>query len=252
MASQSMNHTFSDPESDINAFFMKGIVILCYMALFGLTTVLANTKACEYAGSNIGYIKSQTQKAIEADSLNMVHYYAFKALNAIEKSKVQFEACGCIDAQSSISNSLEDLKKATRGTSVASSRIFLERSLENTLESLEALQEHDETHGGAYGNTLLAMNTIHSEAANLPVQPTIGKLLEKKIDSSLIHYKNSLDKVVQTVECNEAKAYVKRIFEHCELELLKPELSEGKRYYNLRTKEITAAAMEELKTTCPE
>ena len=52
-------------------------------------------KACEYAGSNINYVKTQTEKAIAVDDINQARYFAYKALNAIEKSKNQLKECGC-------------------------------------------------------------------------------------------------------------------------------------------------------------
>jgi len=75
-------------------------------------------KACEYAGSNINYVKTQTQKAIDIDDINQARYYAYKALNAIIKSKRQLEECGCKYAAESISEGLNDLKLATRATSI--------------------------------------------------------------------------------------------------------------------------------------
>ena len=96
------------------------------------------------------------------------------------------------------------------------------------------------------------MNTKDSDLQKRVNKALKGNALERKIDSSLISYKKSLEKVVQTVDCQEALAYATRIFEHCELELLKPNLTEGKKYYNLRTKEITAQALEELRATCIE
>jgi uncharacterized Fe-S cluster-containing radical SAM superfamily enzyme len=97
---------------------------------------------------------------------------------------------------------------------------------------------------------MLVLNTNVSKAAQKRFQPTQGKNLESKIDSSLVSFQNSLNKVVLTVECEEAQDFVQRIFERCELELLKTNLTEGKRYYNLKTKEIAANALQDLENTC--
>ena len=75
-------------------------------------------------------------------------------------------------------------------------------------------------------------------------------MLEARVDSSLVNFRISLDKVITTLPCEEAEAYVKGVFERCELELLKPGLTEGKRYYNLKTKEIAASAMNRIKDRC--
>ena len=69
------------------------------------------------------------------------------------------------------------------------------------------------------------------------------KDLFETIDTSLEKYRISLDKVVQSVNCKDATAFASRIYAECEAQLLKPNISEGSKYYNLRTKEITAEAL---------
>ncbi|MGB5377331.1 hypothetical protein [Muriicola sp.] len=232
---------------------MKGLITYLWLSFSPLPAALVIPNACDYAGSNISYIRTQTQKALQAQKLNMVHYYAYKALNAIDKSKQQFKDCGCEYAQQSIEEGENNLKKAIKVTSLLSSRMLLEKALEDTQGSLEALQDHTEIHLSEYGNNMLAMNTADAATEPSPkFQPTIGKKLEARIDSSLLSFQNSLSKVVRTVECEEAQVFVMTIFERCELELLKENLTEGKRYYNLRTKEIAGKALQELTKNCPD
>lgn len=231
---------------------MKGLIASLWLALLPVLPIGVNSNACDYAGSNISYIKAQTQNALDAQKLNMVHYYAYKALNAIEKSKQQFIDCGCEYAQQSIEAGGNNLRKAIKVSSLLSSRMLLEKAMENTVGSFEALQDHHEIHVSEYGNDMLVLNTNVSKAPQKRFQPTQGKNLESKIDSSLVNFQNSLNKVVLTVECEEAQDFVQRIFERCELELLKTNLTEGKRYYNLKTKEIAANALEDLENTCPQ
>ncbi|MGB5699362.1 MAG: hypothetical protein WBM49_05885, partial [Muriicola sp.] len=121
---------------------MKGLITYLWLSLLSLPAVSVVPNACDYAGSNISYIRTQTQKALEAEKLNMVHYYAYKALNAIDKSKQQFKDCGCEYAQQSIEEGENNLRKAIKVTSLLSSRMLLEKALEDTQGSLEALQDH--------------------------------------------------------------------------------------------------------------
>jgi hypothetical protein len=225
---------------------MKQFYLLCILCV---CTLSANTgdNASEYAGSNISYIKSQTQKAISAEDLNSSRYYAYKALNAIEKSRKQFEACNCDYAMKSIFEGLENLKKATRVSSLNGTRILLKRALDNTFGSLEALEKHDELHGSRYANDVLAMNTMASESQNQAMKKPDGAVVRKQIDDSLLSYKTSLDEVVRSVDCKDAYTFAHRIYRHCEQELLKPDLTEAKKYYNLRTKQITSEALDKLK-----
>jgi hypothetical protein len=225
---------------------MKLFYFLCILLVCNLSAHAEN-KACEYAGSNIGYIKTQTLKAIAAEDLNSSRYFAYKALNAIEKSRKQFEACNCDYANKNIFESQDNLKKATRVSSLNGTRVLLKRALENALGSLEALEKHEELHGSRYASDVLALNTITSEKEKLGMKQPEGSALRKQIDQSLENYKNSLDEVVRSVECRDAYAFAHRIFRHCEEELLKADLTEAKKYYNLRTKQITAEALDRLK-----
>ncbi|WP_299160939.1 hypothetical protein [uncultured Eudoraea sp.] len=220
--------------------------ILMFLVLFSMSS-FDMTKACEYAGSNIGYIKSQTERALAAEDLNSSRFFAYKALNAIEKSKEQIEACGCDYAKESIYEGLDNLKKATRVSSLNSAKILLTRALDNSLGSLEAIREHDEHGESLYDNDMLAMNTKTAEKEKLSMVMPVGKELERKIDLSLVNYQNSLNEVVNSVECKEAYEFASKIYAHCEQELLKPKLTEAKKYYNLRTKQITALALDKLK-----
>ncbi|HMB64103.1 MAG TPA: hypothetical protein VKN36_13570 [Eudoraea sp.] len=219
--------------------------ILC-ISIIGLFCSFDDSKACEYAGSNIGYVKAQTKKAIDTDDINISRYYAYKALNAIENSRKQFEDCGCEPAVQNIYEGLSNLKLATRVASLNGTKILLHRALENAMMSLEELEVHDEQHQSKYSNNLLVMNTTKSELEQLARKQPQGILLEHKIDKALVNFENSLHKVVTSVECKEAYDFAMKIYMHCEQQLLKPDLTEAKKYYNLRTKEITAAALLEL------
>ncbi|MBT8320159.1 MAG: hypothetical protein KJO90_00665 [Eudoraea sp.] len=221
-------------------------LILIFVLALALSSFSAN-KACEYMGSNIGYIQKQTRKALDAGDLNSSRFYAYKALNAIEKSKEQFIACGCELAEQSISESLEHLKRATRVSSLTGTRLILEKALTGVESSLQTLEEHEEVHQSKYGSDQLSLNTRSSYMEQLKGKIPVGKVLEKKIDQALINYQNSLEEVVNTIPCKEAYQLALTNYERCEEQLLRPELTEAKKYYNLRTKEITASALERLK-----
>ncbi|NAS11207.1 hypothetical protein [Poritiphilus flavus] len=225
---------------------MKRRYYIWYATVFLTLSSFSFNKACDYAGSNIGYVRSQTEKALEAKDINTSRFYAYKALNAIEKSKKQFEECGCKQMINSIYESLDNLKKATRVSSLNGTKLLLTRALDNALTSLEALEEHDELHDSPYDSQLLAMNTVESEKKKNAFVELNGKKLEDKIDESLKNFEASLENVVNSVDCKEAYVFTNRIYKHCELQLLKQDLSEAKKYYNLRTKEIAEAALVKL------
>ncbi|WP_411031400.1 hypothetical protein [Spongiimicrobium sp. 3-5] len=224
---------------------MKIINTSFCVLLFFSHTLFGFNNACDYAGSNIDYVKSQTIRALEANDLNTSKFFAYKALNAIEKSRKQLEACDCEYAVKNIYEGLDNLKKATRTTSLESSKILLNRALENTLGSLEAIDEH-ELHKSNYASDVLAMNTVASKADKVAMKRPNLEALHQRIDNSLVNFQNSLDEVVASVPCKEALSFASKIHGNSEQELLKNNLTEAKKYYNLRTKAIAAEALKKL------
>ncbi|MCM4168725.1 hypothetical protein DHD08_13635 [Arenibacter sp. H213] len=204
-----------------------------------------SSKACLYAGSNIEFIQTQTKKAITTEDLNLAKYFAYKAINAIEKSRSQLADCGCEQATGLIDEGADNLKLATKATTITSSRILLKKALDYTIGGSEALEQHD-SHNSRYSNDLLALNTTESIAEKKAIKKINTKELEKTIDKSLKRFKESMDQVVISVDCKEAYNYAKKVFTLCEKQLLLPNLSEGKKYYNLKTKEIAAQALRDI------
>ena len=225
---------------------MKPYYLILYALVFYLFSSFGPTQqACEYAGSNVAYVQNQTEKALGAEDLQLMRFHIYKALDAIVKSKPQLEDCACEDASERITEVNVLLKNATKTSSIAGARILLEQALVNAGEGLVALYEH-EHHNSPYGTDSLTLNTTDTDSAqSLPLPPE-EKILKQKIDSSLTKYSASLQQVVNTVNCKEARAFATRIYEHCQEQLLRPDLSEGKKYYNLRTKVITGKALEQL------
>lgn len=219
----------------------KTYIFICAVAFMLFSSFKTNME-CQYAGSNISFAKTQTETALVKDDINKARYFAYKAINAMEKTKKQLADCGCEYAEVDLDEGLRKLKLATKATSLSATKMLLEKSLEHTLNGLESLEAHH-LHTSKYGNEVLVLNTspIKNEAAILKEQGI--ESLNEKIDISLEKYTASLKKIVESVGCKEARAFAQNIFEHCEKELLKDNLSEGKKYYNLRTKEITAEAL---------
>jgi len=214
--------------------------------LFSSFRVSKTNLECEYAGSNISFAKSQTEKAININDINKARFFAYKALNAIEKSKKQLSICGCAHAEENVEESLKNLKLAIKATSLSSTKILLTRALEYASGGLESLEEYH-IHKSKYASDVLVLNTMDTKTNRIN---SGAKTLNEKIDISLNKYRASLNKIVETVNCEEARAFAENIFNHCESELLKDNLSDGKKYYNLRTKEITAEALEKI-GNCP-
>ncbi|PCE64302.1 hypothetical protein [Sediminicola luteus] len=208
----------------------------------------ATDPACDVAQSKIELVIQETQKALKADDLNNARYHTYKAMNTVQLLDEDMKSCDCVYAQEQFKEGDRLLKNATRTSNLHSSKILLERALEALTFGAKSLQEH-ESHGPHYSDKVLAMNTASSQdSLGKPVvrkQPQ-GKQLEEKVAGTLDNFRDSLQKVVNTVPKKEAQAFVKKIYENCQQQLLKPNLSEAKKYYHLKTKEIAWSALADL------
>jgi len=216
-------------------------LLLCCMA-FCLLSSFAPSEACSYAGSNMSYVQTQTEKALVDNDINKARFFTYKAIKTIQTSATKFEECGCKDAELSIFESLTNLKAATRAKSLNGARILLNEALQHTMDALDALSQH-ELHDSAFSSKELELDSSIDVATKITENNFEEINLHQRIDISLLKYKESLSIVVDSLNCRDAKAFADNIFQQCEQELLKKNLSEGKKYYNLRTKEITAEAI---------
>lgn len=222
----------------------KATYIFCTLAILLLSSFRTNLD-CEYANSNMGFAKSQISAALHTDDINKARFYAYKAVNALEKSKNQLEVCGCTFAKASMIENLDALVLATKSTTLEGTKTYLDKSFELINNTMFVLDSH-ESHNSVYGNDVLSMNTNSASKIVINTENIKNLSLNEKIDLSLAKYTISLEKVVATVNCKEAKAFAQRIFDECENQLLKPNLSDGNKYYNLRTKEITENALKKI------
>lgn len=219
-------------------------LLLCGIAFF-LFSSFAPSEACSYAGSNMNFVQTQTEAALLTTDLNKARFHSYKAIKAIQKSSSRFSDCGCKDADVSVSETLTNLKAAVKATSINGARILLNEALQHIIDAVDALEQH-EMHDNAFSSKEFAMNTSVEVEKGMEIKAVEKTDLQQRIDISLLKYQESLKTVVDSVNCSEARAFANKVFLQCEQQLLKPDLSEGKKYYNLRTKEITAEALKRL------
>ena len=218
--------------------YKKLILVLFFISF----NSFGNLRECEYAEANIDFAKSQTEKALEQPDINLLKYHVYKAISAIHKTEKKLSNCGCEYAQKHLGQSLESLKLATKQEEFFRAKDLLLTSLESIMQGLKSLSEHD-YHEEQKREALTKANSQNSSINNVEAINPIFR----EIDQSLEKYRNSLNKVVETVNCKEASSFAENIIEQCENQLLVENLTEGKKYYYLRTKEITANALEKLR-----
>ncbi len=222
---------------------MKLLYLCIGCIAFCLFSSFTSSEACSYAGSNINFVKTQTRKALDESDINKARFHTYKAIKAIQTSTKTFNDCGCKNADTSINESVMHLKDAVHATTLRETKRLLDIALRHTNDAINALERH-RTHNVAPVSNDTPIDAA-TEAENISKEVT-DKKQKQSIDNSLLNYKDSLDNIVDSVDCTEAKEFANKIFLRCEQELLKNNLSEVKKYYNLKTKEITAKALGKL------
>ncbi|MFD2101182.1 hypothetical protein [Flagellimonas iocasae] len=220
--------------------FVIGIIVLWFMSSF------ATRNACEYANSNLEYIKSKIQAAIVAKDLQMAKYHAYKALNGIEKTRANFVDCGCEGTIESLEGTSYELKQATKADNLETSKKSLHLALESTMIGIKVLRIFEQEVSSTYGNDILVLNTKDAlnDQDGMFLTPT--HTIRQQVHSCLLGFETSLDKVVNEVECEEAHRFVNNIYEEARLVLLNTELSEHKKQYHQRVMTLSQEALKRL------
>lgn len=206
------------------------------------------SNACDYAGANIGYIKSNTNKALSAENLNTVKYFTYKAINGFEKSKLQLTNCGCEKATNSIDLGLSLLINASKANTLVEGKKLLTEALLSLNDAIDTIEKHF-THKtvSKYNNNTTTSNVIVRDKKTNTIEGD-KQTLKTKIDSIVSNFEVSVQRMIFSLDCKEALRFTKKKLEECDQQLLKQNLSEGKRYYNLKTRSILLQALTELKT----
>lgn len=221
-----------------------GVLFLLLMASF--TTI----NACAFANQHSVFIKSQTQLAIESSDLEQAKYYAYKALKGINKTKNNFKDCGCENALVNIKQAEQNLKQATKTNSLEASKSFLQTALKSTMISINALEEFEDGDNTTYGNDVLVLNTKQVLNEQGGVILPKAKRLKEAIDLNVSQFEQSLQNVLEHVECGDAFNFISKIHTKTKEKLGDKSLSEAKIYYHGRVKEITYNALLSLEG-CP-
>ncbi|MBW8243337.1 hypothetical protein K1F50_11040 [Muricauda oceani] len=221
--------------------FVIGLLSLWLMASFSNPA-----NACQYASSNLEFIKSKIEDAVMAKDLNLAKYHAYKALNGIEKTKGNFMDCGCEGAIESLESTLEHLKTATKATALVKSKPALHKALESTIIGINVLQEFEQETFSDYGSNVLVMNTTDVLDFKHGMMLTQGSSVKKQVHQCLLDFESSLSKVVSDVDCEEAHRFISNIYEEARLKLLNTNLTQHKKEYHQRVKTLAKKALESI------
>jgi len=228
----------------------KILIIAILIGALSLLTMASFTtyNACEFANTNTLYIKDQTQLAYNANDFKMVKYHAYKALTGIERSKNNFKDCGCNAALEGINRTKENLKSATKSSALFDAKSFVEIALKNTTISIIALEGFKQKKNTVYNEGFLTMDALNLNLINDNIIELEGLTLSEKIENGVNKFKTSLAKMIAVNDCSIALNYVQTTHKLSVLKSNDENVSPGKRYYHKRIKEITAQALEDLKS----
>ena len=222
------------------------------LGLLGLLLLLSFTgiNACRIANNDVISIKGHTQKALETQSLEMARYYGFKALSSLEKTKTNLNDCGCEPALQTAKDTEFNLKKAVKSKSLEDSKSYLKLALQNTLVTIDALENFKQEYSSTYGDDILVMNTkeVLNEQGGILLNP--AKKLQEKMDQSLIEFETSLKAVVQHVDCGDAFNFINKIIDKSNRNIERNTLTNAQREYHTRVKTIALDALKKL-DGCP-
>lgn len=222
------------------------------LGLLGLLLALSFTtiNACQLANVDALSIKKHTQTALKTNSLEMARYHAFKALNGMEKARANFSDCGCEPALKTVKDAEMHLKNATRSKSLEDSKSYLKLALQNTLVAIDALKRFEEEYTSNYGDDILVMNTkeVLNEQGGILLTP--AKQLQRTMEKSLAEFENSLDAVVNYVDCEDAFSFINRIVSKSNAHLERKTLTQAQHKYHLEVRTIALDALLKLEG-CP-
>jgi len=116
---------------------MKPNFLLLFV--FMSATLFASTK-CDNTYSSASYALNHAKKSFSSKNFDHQKYYAYKALEALEKVKNQIEVCGCNKAMDPILDGIENLEKASDPKDFKMGRYYTKKAfgdIQNLISELD-------------------------------------------------------------------------------------------------------------------
>ena len=211
----------------IRTFYVL-LATLCFLSMASFTTY----RSCKIANTNTLFIKEQILLAIEATDFEKSKYYTFKALKAMHATKKNFKDCGCDDASKQLDLAEQNLKNMVRSSGMEDAKIFLDIGIKTMNICSDVLEQYDEKQAkSSYDDSLLVLNTLQDSNADTGIWHSENSAIWETVEPSLNKLRASLDAVTKTVECQEAREFMKNMRKENQQKLKNPELSQLRSYY---------------------
>lgn len=219
--------------------------ILPYIGIIvGLIGILLNIssisyKSCEFANSNTDFVKKQVELALESKDFKMVKYFVYKAIRGIDNSLHNFNDCGCDTAKTGIEKARLELRNAVEKEDLTSSKPLVSEALNHLIIVLRALEDYELKLAEQPSTALKTANPFKNI---MSADPELMERMKKNLEN----YANSVEKVLENVECKEAKRFFLQVIESTQRDIRNKQLDESLRYYQKGVKEITENALAKL------
>jgi hypothetical protein len=137
---------------------------------FILTTLWVSAK-CDNTYTSASYALNHAKKSISSKNLDHQKYYAYKALEALEKARKLIEICGCDKAVDPILDGIENLEKASDPKDFEMGRYYTKKAFGDIQNLINQLDIY--TQGG--------LATIDTSNVSMHTESADKKLLIKEL-----------------------------------------------------------------------
>ncbi|MGB5205877.1 hypothetical protein [Eudoraea sp.] len=135
---------------------MKPKFLLSFV--FMTATLFASAK-CDNTYSSASYALNHTKKSISSKNFDHQKYYAYKALEALEKVKNQIELCGCAKAMDPILDGIENLEKASDPKDFEMGRYYTKKAFGDIQDLINQLDIYTQDNINIIDNSNVSMDT---------------------------------------------------------------------------------------------
>jgi hypothetical protein len=137
---------------------------------FILTTLWVSAK-CDNTYTSASYALNHAKKSISSKNFDHQKYYAYKALEALEKARKLIEMCGCDKAVDPILDGIENLEKASDPKDFEMGRYYTKKAFGDIQNLINQLDIY--TQGG--------LDTIDESNDSIDTESADKKLLIKEL-----------------------------------------------------------------------
>jgi hypothetical protein len=129
---------------------------------FILTTLWVSAK-CDNTYTSASYALNHAKKSISSKNFDHQKYYAYKALEALEKARKLIEICGCDKAVDPILDGIENLEKASDPKDFEMGRYYTKKAFGDIQNLINQLDIYTQGDLATIDNSNVSMDTVSAD-----------------------------------------------------------------------------------------